>query len=263
MEWSQLFSLEHALSTQQPYGTVLLTCFLAGILISFTPCIYPMIPITASVIQAQGSRSIIYSFLLSVSYVLGLASVYATLGYVVASTSLIFGEWFASPWFIGLVVVFFLYFAFSMFGFYEIYIPGFLRSRGAINSKGSLGSSFVLGALAGTVTSPCLTPALALMLGYVAQLSNPILGFLSLFCFSLGMGLLLIVVGTFSGAMTFLPQSGAWMTEVKKVFGFLLLGVCIYLLQPLVEEHYAMGMYGLLMLTAACYYWLTSKKAVQ
>ena len=263
MEWSSLFSLDHALSMDQPFGTVLLTCFLAGIVVSFTPCIYPMIPITASVIQAQGSRSVIYSFLLSVSYVLGLASVYATLGYAVASTSLIFGEWFSHPWFIGLVVVFFLYFAFAMFGFYEIYIPAFLRSRKTVGGKGSLGSSFVLGALAGTVTSPCITPALALMLGYVAQLSNPILGFLALFSFSLGMGMLLIIVGTFSGAMAFLPQAGAWMMEVKKVFGFLLLGVCIYLLQPLMEEHYAMGMYGLLMLTGACYYWLSSRRLVQ
>jgi len=253
------FSLEVALSTEQPLLLILLFAFLAGVLVSFTPCIYPMIPITVGILQAQATASAWRNFFLALFYVLGMASVYAVLGYVVATTSLIFGQWFASPWFIALAVAFFLYFAFAMFGFYDIYVPAFLRTRGTVSVRGSLLYSFVFGALSGTVTSPCLTPALAVVLGYVAKLGRPVTGFLTLFSFSCGMGVLLVIIGTFSGVLNVLPRAGSWMVAVKKFFGFLMLGVGIYIMQPLLTHWAIPALYGSLMMTAALYYALTIK----
>ena len=252
--------LKTALKTEQPLWYILLIAFATGILVSFTPCIYPMIPITAGILQAQATAFMWYNFLLSLCYVLGVAFVYALLGYIVATSSLIFGQWFASPWFILFIILFFLYFAFAMFGFYKIYIPGFLRSRSMLNTKGSLISTFILGALSGTVTSPCLTPALAIMLGYVAKLGNPLAGFLALFSFALGMGVLLVLVGTFSGMLSLLPGAGSWMLEIKKFFGFLMLGVCIYILQPLLKDFTSMLLYAILLLITSAYYFIASMK---
>ena len=135
---AQTKHLEKALETQQPLWHTLAIAFSTGILVSFTPCIYPMIPITAGILQAQATAFMWYNALLSISYVLGVAFVYALLGYIVATTSLIFGQWFASPWFILFVLLFFLYFSFAMFGFYDIYIPRFLRSHKMFQAKGSL-----------------------------------------------------------------------------------------------------------------------------
>jgi len=253
------FSLEVAISTEQPLLFILLLAFFAGLLVSFTPCVYPMIPITVGILQAQATKSLWRNFFLSCSYVLGIATIYALLGYVVATTSLIFGQWFASPWFISLAVFFFVYIAFAMFGFYNIYIPAFLQHRGTVDVRGSFLYSFIFGLLSGTVASPCLTPALALVLGYVSKLANPIAGFLILFFFSLGMGVLLIFVGTFSGLLGLLPQAGSWMLEVKKFFGFLMLGVGVYLLQPLLDSWVTLALYATLMLAAAMYYLLTSR----
>jgi thiol:disulfide interchange protein DsbD len=255
-----LYSLKNAIEMKQSLPVILLAAFLAGILISFTPCIYPMIPITAGILQAQATRSVFHNFLRAVSYVLGVAIVYATLGYIVATTTLIFGQWFANPWFIAFVVIFFLYFGFAMFGFYDVYIPAFLRSRTTFQTRGSFITAFFLGAISGTVTSPCLTPALAVLLGYVAKIGNPITGFLMLFAFSLGMGMLLILVGTFSGMLHVLPSAGNWMIEVKKIFGFLILGICVYILDPLLPPYATFILYGGIVTSASMYYIIRCNK---
>ena len=229
---------------QLPLIYVIPIAFLIGIAASLTPCIYPMIPITMGILQSQASKSIGRNFLLSTAYVSGMATVYATLGYIAATTTLIVGEWLANPIFIGLLILLFLYLAFSMFGFYEIYIPKFMRSGTSVKGKkGSLLYSFMFGAVSGAAASPCLTPAIALLLGYVAKRGNPIVGFITLFAFSFGMGLLLIIIGTFSNTITSLPRAGAWMNQIKKFFGFLMLGVCIYFLQPFVSEQITTTLY--------------------
>ena len=116
-------------STQSNLIYILFLAFLAGIVTSFTPCIYPMIPITVGILQSQASNSLTHNFFSALSYVFGIALVYAGLGYASATTSLIFGKWLASPFFIFLIILFFLYLAFSMFGFYEIYMPRFLTHQ--------------------------------------------------------------------------------------------------------------------------------------
>jgi len=238
-----------------PLVYILLIAFLIGIATSFTPCIYPMIPITIGILQSQASTSIARNFLVSTAYVTGIATVYATLGYFAATTTMILGQWLANPWFIMLLVLLFLYLAFSMFGFYEIYMPKFLSSSNSkIKTKGSILYSFLFGAVSGTAASPCLTPPLALLLGYVAKQGSPLIGFVTLFVFSFGMGLLLITVGTFSNTITNLPRAGAWMNEIKKFFGFLLIGVSIYFAQPLINETLATILFISLILVTLGYY---------
>ena len=229
--------------------------FLVGIAASFTPCIYPMIPITIGILQAQAKKSLFHNFLLATSYVTGMATVYATLGYFAATSSLMIGQWMSNPLFVIFLVIVFVYLAFSMFGYYEIYIPRILKGGGSQRKVGgSLFSSFILGAITGSAASPCLTPALALLLAYVAKTGNPLIGFLTLFSFSFGMGLLLIVVGTFSTAFNVLPRAGGWMNEVKMFFGFLMLAVSVYFMQPVVNENIIYVLYGSVLAVTVGYY---------
>lgn len=237
----------------------LLVSFFSGILCSFTPCVYPMIPITLGILQAQASKSILRNFFLSLSYVLGIALVYSILGYIAATTRILFGQWVNSPFVITFVIILFLYLAFSMFGYYEIYIPNFLTKHKDINVHGSIVYSFIFGLISGTVASPCLTPALAIILTFVAKQANPVMGFLSLFFFSLGMGLLLIIIGTFSASIYLLPKSGEWMIEIKKIFGFLLLAVSIYFSKIYFTEITQFKLYAILALIMGIYYFATAK----
>ncbi len=238
----------------------LLLAFLAGVLVSFTPCIYPMIPITIGILQSQARDSMIYNFFSAMSYVFGISLVYASLGYVSATTSVIFGHWLSSPWFVFLIVIFFAYLAFSLFGFYEIYIPSVLMRRTDVVAHSSLFHSFLFGALSGTVASPCLTPALAIMLGIAAKTGSPLLGFAYLLLFSLGMGTLLLLIGTFSGALHLLPAAGIWMEEVKRAFGFIMLMMCIYFLAPLLQTDVVFELYSMILLCSSVYYFCTARQ---
>ena len=250
-------------ATQTEHANIfyaLFLAFLAGILVSFTPCVYPMIPITVGILQAQAHDSMLYNFFSALSYVFGISLVYATLGYISATTSIIFGRWLASPWFIFLVILFFLYLAFSMFGFYELYVPTFLTKRSEVTGKRSLFHSFLFGALSGTVASPCLTPALAVLLGIAAKTGSPALGFLYLLFFSLGMGTLLLLIGTFSGVLHMLPRAGEWMEEVKKAFGFMMLAICIYFLTPLLSKDVMLELYSMVLLCTSVYYFFSARQ---
>lgn len=237
-----------------PLGYVLLIALIIGIMTSLTPCIYPMIPITVGLLQSQASKSVGRNFLLSTSYVTGMAVVYAILGYFAATTTLILGQWLANPWIVGLLILLFLYMAFSMFGFYEIYIPKFLQGGSNLKVRGSLLYSFLFGAVSGTAASPCISPAIFLLLGYVAKTGSPLIGFITLFTFAFGMGLLLITIGTFSTSLTTLPRAGVWMNEIKKFFGFLLVGVAIYFLQPFTSDAVVTTLNITLLTVAVCYY---------
>ncbi len=242
--------------THLPWFYILIMAFFAGLLTSFLPCIYPMIPITASILQTQQSSSLLHNFLLSISYVLGVATIYATLGYASATMGILFGSWVASPWFALFLVLFFLYFAFSMFGFYEIYIPRFLQNRGAIQTEGSLIKCYLFGLISGTIASPCLAPPLAALISIVATLGKPVIGFLTLFMFSLGLGLPLVIIGTFSGSLALLPHAGEWMIEMKRVLGFILLGTCAYFLHGILPDWTINILYSLILLAAGFYYFM-------
>lgn len=259
---TRFFSFDKIGTAQLPLLYILLLAFVIGIATSFTPCIYPMIPITIGILQTQASHSVARNFFLSTAYVTGMATVYATLGYFAATSSLILGQWLANPWFIALLILLFIYLAFSMFGLYEIRLPRFLQRGSTVKVKGSVLYSFLFGAISGTAASPCLTPALALLLGYVAKQGSPIIGFITLFTFSFGMGLLLILVGTFSTTLTNLPRAGMWMNEIKKFFGFLLIGVSIYFAQPFLSSFIIMMLYFALFIVTVGYYIVTIGKGI-
>ena len=257
------FSMSNLKKTFSPEKSpfyLIILAFLIGIITSFTPCVYPMIPITLGILQTQATTSLWKNFLLAGSYVLGISTIYAILGYVAATTTLIFGQWLNNPWLILFVSLFFIYIAFSMFGYYEIKMPQFLTKRDNVKVKGSFLYSFLFGMISGTVASPCLTPAIAILLGFVAKIGNPILGFFTLFSFALGMGILLLVVGTFSTSLNVLPKAGTWMIEIKKFFGFVLIGMCIYLFQPFLSDSTSIKFYAILSLITGIYYLVKSQK---
>jgi len=206
--------------------------FLFGILSSFTPCVYPMIPITIAVLGREAhARTRWQNLKVSLVYVLGIAATYSALGILAASTGILFGSFISNPIVLGFVVVVFLAMALSMFGVFEFEAPQFLRDGvlSHLHVHGYLGA-FVSGLVAGIVASPCVGPVLVGILTFVARTQNLWLGFWLLFVYALGMGMLFIAIGVFSHATKFLPRSGEWMSRVKIFFGLIMVGMAIYYL---------------------------------
>jgi len=215
----------------------MLIAFGAGVLVSFTPCVYPMIPITVGVIGARSETpSFRRSLGLSVTYVFGLVLVYSVLGLLVGTLGAQVRGVIMSPYVLVGVAAFFSVLALGMFGLFELQLPPALATRlNAVGGRGFLGV-LLMGMVSGLVASPCTAAPLAGILTYVAVEANPRMGFLLLFSFAWGMGLLLIVVGTSAGAVSRLPRSGDWMVDVKRLFGFIFLAVAVYFIRTLVPE---------------------------
>jgi len=216
-------------------GSVLLAflaVYLGGIVISFTPCTYPLIPVTVGFIGAQGSSSKLRGFFLSLFYVGGIAVTYSILGGVAALSGKIFGQMQTTPWTYFIMANLCLFMGLSMLDVFSLSLPvpqKLMKITGNRNKKGFF-ASFLMGAVSGVVIGPCTAPALAVLLGYVAVKTNLLLGMSLLFIFALGMGTLLIIVGTFAGVIAALPKSGKWMTKIKIVFGLILIGAAEYFL---------------------------------
>lgn len=200
--------------------------FLGGILASFTPCVYPILPVTVAFIGglSKGKRmaSIIYSFL----YVLGIAVVYSGLGAFAALTGKMFGQWASSPW--GYIVIgnVCLIFALSFFDLFEINFS-FIKG-GNINVKSAGIMAFITGGVAGLTVSACTAPILAVLLTYVGQNQDVLYGIGLLFSFSLGFGILILLCGVFSGILSSLPKAGKWMLWTKRFFGIILILMAEY-----------------------------------
>lgn len=227
--------LERLISDYGFWGYVLALglAFVTGLALSFSPCTYPMIPITVSIFAGQ-QRSFGKGFVLSLFYVGTMALMYGIMGLIVSLVGGVFGAWLAStPVVIGISVVFVI-FALSMFGLYELQVPLWLRSKmGGAKAGGGIGGAILLGVIAALVVSPCVGPFVAGILLYVATSGSPIIGFLMLFVFALGLGTLYVIIGTSSSAINALPNSGAWMETVKKFFGFVLLLMALYFLRTI------------------------------
>lgn len=204
-----------------------------GILLSLTPCIYPMIPITIGVLQNSHKKTFFSGFLVALTYTLGISTTFAVFGLIAALGSCVFGELQSSPLFIIPLVLVLGYLGLSMFGLYEMYTPKFLQPKKHNLKSGSYLSTFLFGAISGTVASPCLSPGLALILNYVASLSNYFEGFVLLFVFGIGSSLPLLIIGTFSSSLQVLPKAGVWMVEIKKLVGLMLIAMCFYHLSQL------------------------------
>lgn len=228
--------------------------FLLGILLSLTPCIYPMIPITAGVLQTQRGSSVIYNFFLSCAYTLGIATTFACFGLLASSSGSLYGKLLVHPVSVIILILILSYLAFSMFGLYEIYIPRFLQPKTSTKTNGSLVSAFIFGAMSGTIASPCVSPGLALLLSIVASLGNAILGFFLLFSFGVGLSMPLLLIGTFSSSLTLLPRAGMWMMEIKKIFGLMLFGACFYYLSNIVPWYILIWFIALFTALLGTYY---------
>jgi len=209
-----------------------LAAYIGGLLVSFTPCIYPVLPVVVAYIGAQGAQSRTRAFFLSLAYVLGLSLTYAALGGISALTGQLFGNIQSSFWTSFLVANVCIVMGLAMLDVLTISIrlPGFLaRSEKGIWSRGLLGS-LLIGATSGLLAGPCSAPVFSVLLAYVATRQNFLFGMSLLFVFALGMGTLLVVVGSFTGLLTSLPKSGVWMVRIKQGCGWLLLATGEYFL---------------------------------
>ncbi|MCE2402268.1 thioredoxin family protein [Candidatus Poribacteria bacterium] len=208
-----------------------LLVFAGGIVTSLTPCVYPLIPITVSIFGANESTGIFKSFLLSVVYVLGIVVTYSILGVAVASTGAVFGQIMANPWVIGFISLILVTLGLSMFGVFEIRLPSSMQNK--LNTVGGAGfvGAFGMGTVAGVIAAPCTGPALAAVLAYIATTSSLVLGFWLMFTYALGMGLLFICIGTFSGLLSALPRSGGWMYVLENIFGIAIITMALYFLK--------------------------------
>jgi cytochrome c-type biogenesis protein len=209
-----------------------LAVYLGGVLVSFTPCVYPVIPITIAFIGARGGGSRGRGFLLSLVYVFGLAVTYTALGGLAALSGKLFGQMQANPWTYFVMANVCLLMGLSMLNVFVLpfQTPQFIaRIQPRAQSKG-LVSSFLVGAASGLVVGPCTAPVLAVLLGYVATRQELLYAMSLLFVFSFGMGTLLIILGTFAGLLSNLPKSGPWMTKIGHLFGWLMIGAGEYFL---------------------------------
>ncbi len=201
--------------------------FTGGLLTSFTPCVYPMIPITAGYVSSNNlGGSKIKGFWLSISYVMGVAATYASLGMIAALTGNLFGQVSTNPWAYLIVANVIILFGLGMLDVFQMPMVGKAIS---VKKKGGRGA-FFMGAASGFLAAPCTAPVLGVLLAYVASTQNVIFGGSLLFVFALGMGLLLAIVGTFSGIMASLPKSGAWMDKIKKSLGIVMILIGEYFL---------------------------------
>ncbi|MDE0552955.1 MAG: sulfite exporter TauE/SafE family protein, partial [Candidatus Poribacteria bacterium] len=223
-------TLARALSGGQVWLAFLLV-FAGGILTSLTPCVYPLIPITVSVFGANESAGLFKSFLLSIVYVLGIVVTYSILGVAVASTGAVFGQIMANPWIVGFISLILVSLGLSMFGVFEIRLPYSVQNR--LNTVGGAGfaGGFAMGTVAGVIAAPCTGPALAVVLTYIATTGSLFLGFWLMFTYALGMGLLFIGIGTFSGLLSALPRSGGWMYVLENIFGIAIITMALYFLK--------------------------------
>jgi thiol:disulfide interchange protein DsbD len=206
------------------------TLFGAGVLTSLTPCIYPMIPITAGLIAgAQGTQpSRARTIRLTLTYVTGLAAFYATMGLLAGLTGSLFGTVASSPWARLAIAIVLVVFALAMLDVFPISVPQRLAQWAGSLGGGSYPAVFLLGATSGIVAAPCGAPAFAVVLTWVATTQSAVLGFLYLFVFSLGMTAVLALVGIFSGSIGVLPKAGVWMVWVKRAAGVLMFGMAGY-----------------------------------
>ncbi|MDO6526656.1 protein-disulfide reductase DsbD [Motilimonas sp. 1_MG-2023] len=229
--------------------------FLLGIGLAFTPCVFPMYPILSGIIVGQQSLSTKRSFLLSFTYVQGMALTYTLLGLVVAMAGLKYQAALQHPVILISLAVLFTVLSLSMFGLFNLQLPSFISERlNKVSNQqqgGSVKGVFLMGLISGLVCSPCTTAPLSGALLYVAGTGDLVLGGAVLYALSLGMGLPLLVLGTSGGK--FLPKAGMWMVHIKVIFGFLLLSVAVVMLERFISATISSVLFALLGLALLAY----------
>ena len=208
-----------------------LAVYLGGVLISFTPCVYPVIPITVAFIGARGGSKG-RAFFLSLIYVLGMAVTYTILGAVAALSGKLFGQIQSNPWTYFIIGNICILMGLSMFDLFALSLrtPDFITRMQSKKRMEGVAGGFLVGAASGLIMGPCTAPVLAVILSYAATRQNVAFASTLMFVFACGMGTLLILAGTFAGLLAGIPKSGAWMVRINRLFGWILLGAGEYFL---------------------------------
>lgn len=240
----------------QSLWVILITFFGFGLLLSLTPCVFPMIPILSSIIVGTKNITTKKAFFYSLVYVLAMAFTYTVAGVLAGLFGANLQAAFQNPWIITSFAFIFVALAFSMFGFYEIGLPASIATKltkksDEAKSKGGIAGVAVMGFLSALIVGPCVAPPLAGALIYIGQTGDALLGGLALFSLSLGMGAPLLLIGT--GAGKFMPKPGGWMSAVSKVFGVIMLGVAIWMLDRILPSSITMLLWAALFIGSAVY----------
>ena len=235
---------------------IVLTFFGFGLLLAFTPCVFPMIPILSSIIVGQGEKvTTRQAFKLSLVYVLAMALTYTVAGIVAGLFGANLQAAFQNPWILGSFSIVFVLLSFSMFGFYELQLPASLQSKlTEISNKqegGTVAGVAIMGFLSALIVGPCVAAPLMGALIYIGQTGDAVLGGVALFALSMGMGAPLIAIGTSAGKL--MPKAGAWMDAIKAVFGVMLLAVAIWMLERIIPAPVAMLLWALLLIISGVF----------
>ena len=228
--------------------------FGAGLLLALTPCVFPMIPILSGIIVGRGHKiTHMHAFVLSLSYVLGMAITYAIAGVAAGYSGNLISNALQTPWVLGSFSALFVLLSLSMFGLYELQLPSALQSRLTDTSNslhgGHLSGVFAMGALSAIIMGPCVAAPLAGALLYISQTHDAVLGGTALFVLALGMGAPLLLIGTSAGAL--LPKAGAWMEAVKRFFGVMMLAMAIWIVSPVIPVSAQMLLWAALLIFSA------------
>ncbi|MCY4211690.1 MAG: protein-disulfide reductase DsbD [Gammaproteobacteria bacterium] len=250
-------SVQDRITTRLKQGSFILNVlafFTFGVLLSLTPCVFPMIPILSGIIVGRsGTVSARRGLALSLAYVLAMALTYALLGVLAGSFQFNLQAASQNVWVIGAFSLVFVLLALSMFGFYELRLPSALHTRlaslSAAPGNNGLYSCALMGAVSAVIVGPCVAPPLAGALLYISQTGDALLGGAALFAMGLGFGVPLLIIGASAGSL--LPRVGAWMEKVKQGFGVIMLGVAIWFLARVIPGNIAMLLWALLIILAA------------
>ena len=221
---------------EQGLFLALLSIFLLGLGLNLTPCVYPMIPISIGYFSYQSEGKTSRVFGLALMYQLGIAIIYSTLGIIAALTGQMFGSLLQNPWVLVGIAAVMVALASSLFGVYQIRPPRFITRRIAGRSTGGILGALSMGLFVGLVAAPCVAPVTIGLLTYVGATGNPWLGFWMFFTLSLGLGTPYVVLAMFAGGLKRLPRSGVWLIWVERLFGFMLIGLALYFVAPLLPD---------------------------
>ena len=243
-------------------GSNLLWFFVFGLGLSFTACMYPLLPIVSSIIVGDKSSSKKRAFALSFVYVQGLALTYTLVGVLAGVTGALLTVWLQQAWVVLAAAGLMVLLALSMFGLFNIQLPSGLQSYFQNQSNklsgGKVVSVFVMGMLSALIVGPCVAPPLAFALGYIGKTGDALLGGAALYAMAMGMGVPLILIGTFGGHI--LPRAGDWMNGIKYAFGVILLAVAVYLATPFLPYHLVVALYTALLVAPALYLFYCASK---
>ena len=240
-----------SLISESNLWVVVLTFYVAGLLLSFTPCVLPMIPILSGILAGEGKEiSASRGFSLALCYVMGMAIVYTAAGIASASIGIQLQAFFNAPWVILLFTSLFLIFALAMFDIIKFELPVSIQTRlSDLNQKMSYGTyvgTFLIGSISSLIVTACVAPPLVASLIVISQTGDILRGGTALFVMSIGMGTPLLIIGTSAGKL--LPKAGEWMTTVKNMFGFMMVGLSIYMLSRIIDSTLTLGLWGILAL---------------